>query len=435
MATQQPSQDKPLDEQPSKQPGRGAGAKFVILFLLYTAVFLAVYNLSSNSRSMNWYLFQVGRHTAALLKPFAHKCTLEGGDELIGRENYVRQATQAWARGEQAPAMDPSTNLEGNPLSSWEVYQYRQRLREALAREYDLRLAAIAGMKSLDGASLEQIKDHLQERMDRLDRGIGRPGQLIPPNAEAMTRLQAAKGRFAYLSESASQDEEQTAKDFAALLRETEQIAQAQTAFLLELKMRSSGDAIQSGPLIEFVAKVGPKSRLREIEGEIRRVNSNTLLSEEEKTAKLESLRQERDALSQSLPEKAVLAPPQGTAPAVLGSVYGDDEDRFFRFRVVPDCGALSAMAIYLAGILAFPAGFWRRIAGLALGLPVLYGINLIRLALLAGLGAYDREGKVFDFVHHYIWQGIYIIFVVAVWLLWVELFVNRRQKCETKTA
>lgn len=98
-----------------------------------------------------------------------------------------------------------------------------------------------------------------------------------------------------------------------------------------------------------------------------------------------------------------------------------------FTFRVVPDCGAIPSLSIFAAAVLAFPVPIRRRLAGLIFGMPILYGVNIIRLTTLAFIGAWSGAGEVFRFSHEVVWQGIFIIFVVGVWLLWVEFFVRRR--------
>lgn len=100
---------------------------------------------------------------------------------------------------------------------------------------------------------------------------------------------------------------------------------------------------------------------------------------------------------------------------------------RSFVYQVASDCGAIPSMAIFLAAVLAFPTSWRRRLLGIGLGVPLLYVLNIARLACLAHIGAWLGEGEGFDFVHAYVWQGLYIAFVVAAWLLWVQLVVQRR--------
>lgn len=92
-----------------------------------------------------------------------------------------------------------------------------------------------------------------------------------------------------------------------------------------------------------------------------------------------------------------------------------------FTFIVVPSCGAIEVMAIFFAAVMAFPATWRHRAWGIALGLPLLYLVNILRLACLACLGAIDQSGAWFNFVHEYVWQAGYVIFVVLVWMAWAE--------------
>lgn len=93
-----------------------------------------------------------------------------------------------------------------------------------------------------------------------------------------------------------------------------------------------------------------------------------------------------------------------------------------FTFIVVPSCGAIEVMAIFFAAVMAFPAKWRHRAWGVALGLPLMYLVNIARLACLACLGALDKSGVWFNFVHEYVWQAGYVIFVVIVWMAWAEL-------------
>ena len=104
-----------------------------------------------------------------------------------------------------------------------------------------------------------------------------------------------------------------------------------------------------------------------------------------------------------------------------------DETTRSFSFIVISECGAIEVMAIFLAAVLAFPAAWWKRLVGLAAGLPLMYAVNIFRLSVLGVIGALDQDGKWFKFAHEYVWQAVYIVFVVAVWLAWVEYIVRRR--------
>jgi len=140
-----------------------------------------------------------------------------------------------------------------------------------------------------------------------------------------------------------------------------------------------------------------------------------------------------RDASSwESWRERAELAVERGDNLEEIGPVIyfvlpGLTDEGFphtFTFRVVPKCGAIPLMIIYLAAVLLFPLPWWTRIAGAFGGLAILYLINVVRLVVLAYIGAIDNTPgqRWFTFVHEYVWQAAYLVIVVLVWLGWYSL-------------
>ena len=170
-----------------------------------------------------------------------------------------------------------------------------------------------------------------------------------------------------------------------------------------------------AGPMVSFVAAPGLRTKIGDANGEWRAIQKDPDRSADEETAakeKLDALIAERDALPMGDERSYAL------------------RDRSFLFIVVPDCGAIEVMSIFLAAVCAFPTRWRKRLLGLAIGLPVLYGVNILRLSSLAFLAAYDPTPgiKWFHFGHEYVWQAVFIIFVVAVWLCWIEFLVQRRE-------
>jgi exosortase/archaeosortase family protein len=170
---------------------------------------------------------------------------------------------------------------------------------------------------------------------------------------------------------------------------------------------------VEFGPRVSFVLKPGIHHRLRELEKE----RQNLVSEEDAPENTLESLEQDifslREELNAGLQDPKLRAQQQGV---------------HFSFNVVPTCGAIEVMAIFLAAVIAFPAGWRARLFGLVCGLLFLYGVNIFRLTCLAFIGALDGGGAWFTFIHEYVWQAIYVVFVVVVWLIWVEYGVRRRQ-------
>ena len=179
-----------------------------------------------------------------------------------------------------------------------------------------------------------------------------------------------------------------------------------------------------SGPSVAFVLRPGIVTKISETRKELEALSEDTGLDEDTRTARREAL----NARLKDLEAQREEARKGGdeTAQAL--------RDKAFPFTVVPDCGAIPSMSIFFAAVLAFPTRWWKRIVGIVTGIPILYLVNCFRLACLAVIGSLDRGsghgGKVFTFAHEYVWQGIYIVFVVAVWMIWVEYVVRGKKTC-----
>jgi len=100
--------------------------------------------------------------------------------------------------------------------------------------------------------------------------------------------------------------------------------------------------------------------------------------------------------------------------------------------RIVPDCSAIPSMSIFTAAVIAFPALWRKRLLGLLLGIPFLFVVNVLRLACLLVVGQNEEFlertlgiSNMFNIAHVYIWQAVFIIFVIGIWLFWVKNLVE----------
>jgi exosortase H (IPTLxxWG-CTERM-specific) len=84
-------------------------------------------------------------------------------------------------------------------------------------------------------------------------------------------------------------------------------------------------------------------------------------------------------------------------------------------------CNGLEVMAIYFAAVLAFPAAWKHKLLGLAIGFPVIFAVNIVRVAALFVLGY--KVPHVFETAHYYYAQAFVIIATAAVWLAWVTTY------------
>lgn len=92
-----------------------------------------------------------------------------------------------------------------------------------------------------------------------------------------------------------------------------------------------------------------------------------------------------------------------------------------FAVNIANGCNGVETMLIFMAAVLAFPASWRSRLAGLALGLVAIQGVNLVRVVALFLTGAHFPA--FFDASHTVIWQTLVILSGVLLWLLWASRF------------
>ena len=90
-----------------------------------------------------------------------------------------------------------------------------------------------------------------------------------------------------------------------------------------------------------------------------------------------------------------------------------------FAVDVKNGCNGVEAMLILVAAVLAFPAGWKARLAGVAAGTLVIQALNLVRVVSLFWLGTHRRD--VFDLFHAAVWQTVLILVAVGLFVLWTR--------------
>jgi len=81
-------------------------------------------------------------------------------------------------------------------------------------------------------------------------------------------------------------------------------------------------------------------------------------------------------------------------------------------------CNGLEAVLIYAIALLAFPAPWGRKAAGIVAGFVVLQVLNILRIMALALVRVHYPE--FFDVFHIYIAQGILIAVALVLFLAWI---------------
>jgi exosortase H (IPTLxxWG-CTERM-specific) len=94
-----------------------------------------------------------------------------------------------------------------------------------------------------------------------------------------------------------------------------------------------------------------------------------------------------------------------------------------FSVQIVSECFGLLEMAIYAAAVLAFATSWRKRLLGVAMGLPLIFAFNLLRIGMLLFVGRHSRA--FFEFAHLYFWQATLVLGITALWLVWVRFVVR----------
>lgn len=92
-----------------------------------------------------------------------------------------------------------------------------------------------------------------------------------------------------------------------------------------------------------------------------------------------------------------------------------------------PECTALSAMIVFIAFVIVYPASLKAKGIAVLAGIPFLIIANTLRLFSLAW--ATEVFSAYAHFVHDYVWQVAFLILVAVMWLVWIEIVVRHENK------
>jgi len=85
------------------------------------------------------------------------------------------------------------------------------------------------------------------------------------------------------------------------------------------------------------------------------------------------------------------------------------------------ECTGIFVCMLFASFVLAYPASWAARAAGLGVGIPLLLGVNVVRLATLARI--VEIYPSAFFYFHEYVWQGIFMVFVLVGAIAWAERY------------
>ncbi len=90
-----------------------------------------------------------------------------------------------------------------------------------------------------------------------------------------------------------------------------------------------------------------------------------------------------------------------------------------FAYEIYYRCTGFLPMALLTVSILASPGPLRRKCVGLAVGVPILIGLNLARLVHLFYLGVYKPAAV--NVAHAVLWEGFLILAIFGLWLGWTK--------------
>ena len=96
-----------------------------------------------------------------------------------------------------------------------------------------------------------------------------------------------------------------------------------------------------------------------------------------------------------------------------------------FSVQIVKGCESIYPTAMLWAAILAYPAKWRCRIAGLIGCAVILFFVNIVRVVTMFYVGTYFPS--IFDFVHIYAWQALFILITLALFLFWAANTSKKR--------
>lgn len=96
-----------------------------------------------------------------------------------------------------------------------------------------------------------------------------------------------------------------------------------------------------------------------------------------------------------------------------------------FAVSIEAGCNGIEAAIVLVAAMLAFPAPWLYRLYGVLAGLAAIQALNLVRVVSLFYLGQWSL--RAFEWAHLYVWQGLIMLDVLIVALLWLRMLPRQR--------
>jgi exosortase/archaeosortase family protein len=83
------------------------------------------------------------------------------------------------------------------------------------------------------------------------------------------------------------------------------------------------------------------------------------------------------------------------------------------------ECTGVYVVLILFVFLFAYPASWRSRLLGASIGIVALTIVNILRIAFLVRIA--ELAPDLFGYFHEYVWQGVFLVLVIAYAITWVE--------------
>jgi len=90
-----------------------------------------------------------------------------------------------------------------------------------------------------------------------------------------------------------------------------------------------------------------------------------------------------------------------------------------FAVEMRDGCNAVNVTLLFWSAVLAFPARWKSKLAGLVVGTLILQAINIVRFISLFYIGQYNLT--LFEFTHGYLWETLLVLDTLVIFAIWVR--------------
>jgi archaeosortase B (VPXXXP-CTERM-specific) len=95
-------------------------------------------------------------------------------------------------------------------------------------------------------------------------------------------------------------------------------------------------------------------------------------------------------------------------------------------WNVTSECTAVNAVFLFISFVVAYASRIRSKLLGFVAGIPLILAVNILRLVALGWVTEYwPRQARLF---HDYVWETVFVFFIIALWLVWINVVVNREK-------